>query len=416
MGHTLTEKVFARAAGLAVVNAGDEVSVRPDFVLAYEYPMTTSMFFRQMRELGVLKVADPERYGIFVDHGTPSTAATGPLHEETRLWCIANNVQLHDRKGVSHQVAGEIGYAVPGGLVMHHDGHISQLGAFGTLAFGVRRNLIEAFVRDRMPMRVPHTVRIEIEGEPAPGVMARDIFHHLVRALGPSACSFHVVEFGGPTIERMSLDGLQTMCTLAMFLGAESAVVNPSRGTLDKALPRARKLISVARSDADAKYVARHRINIDGLEPIVVAPPHPHDTRSLRDFVGLPINAGYIGSCAGGRLEDIESAARILRGKRVATGVSLTVVPASQAVMNAAVDKGLISDLAAAGVQVPGLPWDYDYGYSAGLQAGQRMVATGTLNTRGRMGSVDAEIYIANAATVAASAMEGRLAFPVAFQ
>jgi 3-isopropylmalate/(R)-2-methylmalate dehydratase large subunit len=224
MGQTLAEKIFARAAGLERANAGDELMVRPDFVLAYDFSMTTTMFFRQMKEFKVDRVADPDRFGIFIDHFVPSNnAAAETMHEETRGWCDSNKVELFDRKGIGHQVAAEEGYATPGALVMHHDGHISQLGAYGALAFGVRRNLIESFVRDRVSMQVPETVRVDIEGTLGKGVMARDVFHHVVRTLGPSSCNFQVVEFGGSTIEAMSVDALQTITHPANFLGAPSA-------------------------------------------------------------------------------------------------------------------------------------------------------------------------------------------------
>ncbi|MGB3068296.1 MAG: aconitase family protein [Ottowia sp.] len=413
MGHTLTEKIFARAAGLPAVNAGDELMVRPDFVLAYDFSMTTTMFFRQMKEFKVDTVADPGRYGIFIDHFVPSNnAAAEALHEETRGWCDTNNVDIYDRKGIGHQVAAEEGYATPGALIMHHDGHISQLGAYGALAFGVRRHLIESFVRDKVSMQVPETVRVDVEGTLGKGVMARDVFHHIVRVLGPSSCNFKVVEFGGSAIEAMSVDALQTMTGLAMFLGAASAVVNPTGKVLAIALERARKQIEPMTSDPDARYSARHTINIDGLEPIVVVPPHLHDTQPLKNHVGLPLNSGYIGSCAGGRLEELEIAARVLRGRKVRKGFSLNVVPSSQVIMKQAAERGFIADLIEAGAFVAGPTCDFCYGYQGALKAGQRVASTGTLNTPGRMGSVDSEIYLVNAATVAASAIEGCLALP----
>ena len=413
MGYTLTEKVFARAAGKATANAGDELLVTPDYVLAYDFSMTTSMFFRQMKEFKVEKVADPQRFGIFIDHGVPSNSiADEALHQETRGWCDKNKVDIYDRKGIGHQVAAEEGYATPGALVMHHDGHISQLGAYGALAFGVRRNLIESFVRDQISMQEPHTVRVDITGIPRKGVMARDIFHHVVKVLGPASCNFNVVEFGGPVVEAMSVDGLQTITGLAMFLGAASAVVNPTGSVLALALHRARKQIEPCISDPDAHYTARHSIDVSDLEPIVVVPPNLHDTQPLSIYLGLALSSGYIGSCAGGRMEDLTVAAKILKGRKVAKGFALNVVPSSQVIMKEAAATGIIGDLIDAGAFVAGPTCDYCYGHQGALTAGQRVVSTGTLNTPGRMGSVDAEIYIANAATVAAAAIEGRLTRP----
>ena len=162
MGFTIAEKILARAAGRDAVRAGDEVEAKPDFVIAYDFPGYTDVIFNQMKDdFGITQVAEPERFAIFIDHMVPAaTPAEEELHIQTREWCAENGVALYERKGIGHQVAAEVGYAVPGAFVVHFDGHISQLGTFGTLAMGLRRNLLEAFVRERVSLRVPETVRV----------------------------------------------------------------------------------------------------------------------------------------------------------------------------------------------------------------------------------------------------------------
>ena len=414
MGFTIAEKILARAAGKPHVKAGDDIMAKPDFVLAYDFPGYTDVIFKQMKEdFGIDKVPDPERYGIFIDHMVPAaTPQEEELHIGTRKWCAENNVKLFERQGIGHQLSSEVGYAVPGAFVVHFDGHVSQLGTFGTLAIGIRRNVLEAFVRPEVAIRVPHTTRVDLHGKLQPGVMERDLFHHIVRQLGPASCRFQVLELGGPSLHELTVDGVQTITGLAMFTGAVTAIANPFKETLDYALPRALKKLEPVYSDPDANYAAVHRIDLSTLEPVVVVPPSPANTQPLADYAGLEIHAGYIGSCASGRLTDLRAAARVLKGRKVKPGFSLHVVPTSQDIMAKAAAEGLITTLVEAGAFISSSSCDYCFGRIATMTAKQRAVSTGTLNVRGRMGSPDSEIYLCNAATVAASAIEGRIADP----
>jgi 3-isopropylmalate/(R)-2-methylmalate dehydratase large subunit len=414
MGYTLAEKVLARVSGRPGVRAGDEVMAKPDFVVVYDFPGYTDVIFKQMKDdFGIQRVAEPDRFAIFIDHMVPvATAKEEELHIQTREWCAEQNVPLYERRGIGHQVAAELGYASPGAFVVHFDGHISQLGALGTLAIGLRRNILEAFVRDHVSMKVPETTRINLTGTLRPGVMARDVFHHIVRVLGPSSCRFQVMEIGGPGIAGISIEGRQTICGLAMFTGAVTAVINPDETSLAYTDKRARLRIPPVYSDPDATYAAVHEIDVSNLEPIIVIPPNPANTRDLSDHLGLAINAGYLGSCASGRLEDLRIAAQILKGRRVKDGFSLHVIPTSQEIMARAAEEGILSSLVEAGAFASSPSCDYCFGRIAVLSSGQRAVSTGTLNVAGRMGNPDSEIYLCNAAVVAASALEGRIADP----
>lgn len=414
MGFTITEKILARVAGRDAVRAGDEVLAKPDFVIAYDFPGYTDVIFKQMREdFGIERVREPQRFALFIDHMVPTaTPAEEELHIQTRTWGRAQDVPVFERKGIGHQVSAELGYATPGAFAVHFDGHVSQLGALGTLGIGLRRNLLEAFVNDTVSMRVPPTVRIDVTGALQPGVMARDVFHHLVRVLGPSACAFKVLELGGPVIAAMSIEGRQTMCGQAMFIGATTAIVNPDARAIEWARGRCRIALDPVTSDADAVYERRHEVDVSALEPVVVVPPSPAKTRDLKDYLGLSIQAGYLGSCASGRMEDLRAAAQVLRGRQVAPGVSLHIVPTSQALMSQAAAEGLVQVFSDAGAFVSSPSCDYCFGRIATMSAGQRAVSTGTLNVPGRMGHPDSEIYICNAAVVAASAVEGRIADP----
>lgn len=414
MGSTITEKILARVAGCDSVKAGDEILARADFVIAYDFPGYTDVIFKQMREdFGIERVADPKRFALFIDHMVPTaTPKEEELHIQTREWGKAQSVPVYERKGIGHQVSAELGYATPGAFAVHFDGHISQLGALGTLAIGLRRNLLEAFVNDTISIKVPATVRVDITGTMQPGVMARDVFHHLVRVMGPASCAFKVLELGGPVIDSLSIEGRQTICGQAMFVGATTAICNPDAKAIQYAKGRAKIELDPVSSDADAQYSQRIEIDVSALEPIVVVPPSPANTRDLKDYAGLEIHSGYLGSCASGRMEDLRVAAQVLRGRQVAPGVSLHIVPTSQALMSQAASEGLIQVFSDAGAFVSSPSCDYCFGRIATMSPGQRAVSTGTLNVPGRMGSPDSEIYICNAAVVAASAVEGRIADP----
>ncbi len=414
MGFTITEKILARVAQRPAVRAGDEVLARPDFVIAYDFPGYTDVIFKQMKDdFGIDRVTDPKRFALFIDHMVPvATPKEEELHIQTRQWGAQQGVPVYERKGIGHQVSAELGYATPGAFAVHFDGHISQLGALGTLAIGLRRNLLEAFVNETVSLRVPATVRVNLHGKLRHGVMARDVFHHIVRVMGPASCAFKVLELGGPVIDAMSIEGRQTLCGQAMFVGATTAIVNPDQKAIDYARNRARIALDPVTSDTDAVYERVVEIDISALEPIVVIPPSPARTRDLTDFIGLPIHAGYLGSCASGRMEDLRAAAQVLRGRQVAAGVSLHIVPTSQAIMSEAAAEGLIQVFSDAGAFVSSPSCDYCFGRIGTMTAGQRAVSTGTLNVPGRMGSPDSEIYICNAAVVAASAVAGSIADP----
>jgi len=414
MGYTIAEKILARVSEKGDVRAGTEILAKPDFVIAYDFPGYTDVIFKQMEEdFGIDKVAEPERYALFIDHMVPATTTQEEeLHQLTRDWGAKNKVPVYERKGIGHQVAAELGYATPGAFVVHFDGHISQLGTFGTLAIGVRRHLLEAFVKERIKFKVPETTRIDLTGTLQPGVTARDVFHHIVRVIGPRGCRGHVLELGGNTIDNMSLEGRQSITCLAMFTGAITAIINPDERALSYIKERARIDIEPLFSDSDATYASRHEIDVSTLEPIVVVPPSPADTRNLSEVAGTEVQVGYLGSCASGRVEDLELAADVLEGHKIKNGFQLNVIPTSQEIMEIAAQKGIITRLINAGAFISSSSCDYCFGRMGVMRAGQRAVSTGTLNVRGRMGSPDSEIYIVNAAAVAAAAIEGRITDP----
>lgn len=412
-GFTMVEKILARCAGRPEVRAGDQVYAHPDFVHAYELKGTTDLLQRDVATLGGGRVPGSKRFAIYIDHRVPSkTPEQEAFHEETRAWAREQDMALFDRRGIGHQVASEEGYAVPGSFSVHADGHVAQLGAFGALALGLRGNIVEAFVRDGVTLTVPHSTRIHLTGVLADGVMGRDVFHHLLYRHGPAFASFHALEFSGPGADGLTVEARQTICGLAMFSGALTALFAPDAAVLASAARNGRTTVPPAYADPDAFYVNTIELDLGEVVPMIVLPPSPANARLLADHLGIPVQAGYLGSCASGRVEDLQIAARILAGRKISQSFSLHVVPTSQKIMLAATQNGSLGALIEAGAFVSSPSCDFCSGNIATMAPGQRAVSTGTLNVPGRMGAIDADIYLASAATVASSALMGCTADP----
>lgn len=416
MGSTITEKILARAGGLETVRPKENHPIRPDYMIAYDFPGYTDVMFRQMRDdFGITKVSDPERYVLFIDHmNTRHNEKEQEVHGVTREWGALNGVEVHEGRGIGHQVSAELGYAMPGKFLVHFDGHISGLGAFGALGWGIRKDLLEAWVNGAVYLDVPASTRFHLTGSFAPGIDNRDLIHHIISTTGADGCAHQVMEYTGPGAESMSIDRRQGLCAMAMFTGAVSAIFNPDELSLAYTEKVARTDYEPLYSDADAEYVATHTIDLDALSPQVVLPgsAKSSNTHNIGEIVGTKVQHAYIGSCASGRIEEIRAAADLLRGRQVAEGVRLNVVPTSEKIYQQAEDEGLLQSLRDSGAHVAKSSCDFCFGYAAPLKAGERAISTGVLNISGRMGSTDAEIYMGSAYTVAASALTGVITDP----
>lgn len=416
MPSTISEKILARAGGLAEVSPGENAQFRPDYMIAYDFPGYTDVMFKQMEDdFGITTVADPERYVLFIDHMTTrGNEREQEVHTVTREWGRRNGVEVHEGLGIGHQLTAELGYAMPGKFLVHFDGHISGIGAFGALGWGVRKDLLEAWVSGGVYLDVPATSRFWLEGGFGPGVDNRDLIHHIISEIGADGCAHQVMEYAGPGAESMSIDRRQGLCAMAMFTGAVSAIFNPDELSLEYARKVARSDFDPLYSDPDAAYAQEVRIDLSDLSPQVVLPgsAKSSNTRPVEDLAGTEVQHAYIGSCASGRIEEIRAAAAVLKGKKVAPGLTLNVVPTSESIYQQAESEGLLEILKDAGANVAKSSCDFCFGYAAPLQPGDKCISTGVLNISGRMGSTDAEIFMGSAYTVAASALAGRIVDP----
>lgn len=413
MGFTIAEKILARTTDQATVHAGENHAVRPSRMIAYDFPGYTDVMFRQMHEdFGITELEDPGRYVVFIDHMlTRKDQRETEVHQVTRDWCEFYGIELHEAEGIGHQLTAELGLATPGDFLVHFDGHISGVGAFNALGWGIRRDLIEAWVTGQVHVDIPRTTRFELTGTFPDGVDSRDLVHTIIELVGADGCAHQVMEFGGPGARDMAIDHRQGLCGMAMFTGAVSAIFEPDDVSIAYAGEVARGEFEPVYPDADATYAARHSIDLSTLVPRVVRPGSARvaNTSTAAELEGTPITRAFIGSCASGRIEDLRAAALVLDGQRVAPTVELNIVPTSKKVFAQAEAEGILDVLRTAGATIAESSCDFCFGYQQPLQPDENCISTGVLNITGRMGSPEANIYMGSPYTVAASAITGTI-------
>ncbi|MGJ9457822.1 3-isopropylmalate dehydratase large subunit [Oceanobacillus sp. CF4.6] len=412
MGQTIAEKVFSNISG-EKVRVGDERLFSPDIISAYDYPGYIDRYEKQMEELNIHKVMNPEKFILFIDHLYPAgNPEEQKIHQITRRFAKKYGFKLYEGDGIGHQVISEKGYIRPGNFVVHFDGHISTVGAVGAIGIGIRNSMIEAFATEKVSLVVPPTVRINLTGKLNRGVTSRDVFHTIVKQLGASGCRSSVIEYGGPGLKSLEMDERFTLCNLAMFLGGISAVMETDEATHEYLKENGVKDYDDVYPDKNANYSKEYTISLGDVEPIIVLPPTPANTIPISEVIGMEVNNGLIGTCASGRIKDFEQALEILEGKRVANGFKLNAVPTTTNIQLQMSELGITQKLIRAGVLVNISTCDFCIGQMGALTDDEKSVSTGTLNIPGRMGSNRAEIYTASPYTIAATAINGKITDP----
>jgi len=404
MTKTFAEKILALKAGLDETVPGQIVTVQPDKLLTHD---NTSAIAKTFRKIGVSQVANPNMNVIILDHVVPAANETyAQSHKETREFVREHGISaFYDvGEGICHQVLPEHGHALPGMLIVGSDSHTPSHGALGAFAAGIGRT--EA-------ARVPESMRILVEGTMPARVSAKDLVLHIIGDIGADGADYMSVEFAGPAIEAMSVAGRQVLCNMAAEMGAKNGYVAPDETTRRWLSGRTDVAYQEILPDKDATYARVLHYDVGDLVPQVAQPHRVDNVVPVSEVAGLQIDQALIGTCTNGRLEDLEAAAEILRGKQIAPWVRLLVLPASREILLAAMEAGLIADLVKAGATLLNPGCGPCLGAHEGCMApGERTVSTANRNFKGRMGSREAEIYLASPATVAASALVGQIADP----
>lgn len=416
MNQTLSEKILAAHAGLEETHAGQFVEVAVDVVLSND--ITAPLAIQEMARLGVERVFDPEKVVIVPDHFAPNRDIRAAeqcqaVREFARAQALPHYFEV-GRMGIEHVLLPEQGLVLPGDLVVGADSHTCTYGALGAFATGMgSTDVAVAMATGRTWLRVPETIRCVYIGELRPWVGGKDLILHTIGLLGVDGARYKALEFAGPAIDALSMDGRLTMANMAIEAGAKAGLVAVDDTTLAYVRGRARRPYQVHAPDPGATYASVLEIDASRLEPQVAFPHLPDNVRPVGQAGDVPIDQVVIGSCTNGRLEDLRLAAGILRGRRVHPGVRCIVIPGSQQVYLDALNEGLLAAFVEAGAAVSTPTCGPCLGGHMGvLAAGERAVSTTNRNFRGRMGHPDSEVYLAGPAVAAASAIAGRIAAP----
>lgn len=412
MGQTMCEKMMSRCLG-KTVRAGDEALFYPDRIIAYDYPGYIDVYHRQMQELGIERVEHPERGVLVIDHFDPAgSSRENEYHRTTWEFADKFGYRVVAGRGIGHLAVTELGLVKPGMLCVHFDGHASTMGAVGASCFGVSNAITEAFALQSLYLVVPPTYRVNFTGRLARGVAARDVFHTLLRQIGPCGALNCMVEFGGDGLHGLTMDDRFTLCNLAMFIGARSAVAEQDDRTEAYLQAFGVTDYSFVAPDPGAGYQAVLDFDLGGVEPVLVAPPSPAGTVDITAHLGRPVQVGLVGSCAAGRATDFQQMLEILDGRRVKEGFRLHCVPATAAIQAELADSGLMGRLIRAGARFQYPSCDFCYGKLGVTLPGETALSTGTLNVPGRMGCKSADIFTASPYSIAAAAVTGVITDP----
>ena len=407
MPDTLIEKVLRNASGGKPVSPGDIVVCDVDMTVLLD------LQFSDGRLGDVIKVPDPDKLAIVMDHAVPAPSIRdADAGRKARAFAAGHGIaRLFDvgRHGIVHQVIAEQALARPGMVIACSDSHTCAAGAFGAAARGLGpAEMLQIVCTGRTWYQVPPTLRYELTGEKHAYVNGKDIFLHIAGQYGDA--SDHAVEFAGPGLATLPMPDRRTIATQGAEIAADFTIFPADRLCLDhiaQAAPDADR--AELEPDSEARYAASRQLDLADVSPMVARPGGViNNAGPVGDVAGTRIDQAFIGSCANGQLADLETAARMLKGHQVAPSTRLIVTPASQRIYAEAARLGYLADLAEAGATVTNSTCGACFGYSMGvLGAGEVCITASTRNFKGRMGSPEASVFMASPATVAASAIRG---------
>ena len=414
MGKTLAEKILAHTCGRSEVAAGEIITSFVDCLMMDDGlgPRFVDQPFQTLG--GVIK--NPDHVVVISDHLCPSgDRDQAEIVACTRRWCDKYDITYFEGMGPCHQILAENGYDMPGTLLVGTDSHTCTAGAFGCFGTGIGSTEAAGVLKTgTIWLRVPESIRIAWNGTLPHRVMAKDLILKTIRDVGHAGATYMAMEFTGSTIKALPMDERMCISNMAVEAGAKAGLIEADELTEAYIKATGRQYsYHIFHSDPDAVYASRLEYVAEELVPQVACPHEVDNVYPIDEVAGLEIHQAYIGSCTGGRLSDLEAAAEVLKGQKVAKGCRLLVSPGSRKVYRDAMEKGILDILMDAGASILAPTCGACCGLHSGIiAAGERCVSTTNRNFKGRMGSYDSEIYLASPTTVAASAIEGCLADP----
>lgn len=415
VGMTMAEKIIARAAGRETARPGEFVWADVDTAMMDDLLGPRVVIADQIKRLGD-RIWDKEKVVIISDHYSPAaTISQAEILRFTRDWAKEYGIgRYYEGLGPCHQVLAEMGFDIPGTLMVGTDSHTTTAGAFGCFGTGIgSTEMLGVLVSGQIWLRVPETMLFVWEGALRPGVYAKDLILRTIKAIGQAGATYKVMEFAGSAIEALAVDERMTITNMAVEAGAKAGLIAPDGKVAaylaEVGAPPGRPLYS----DDDAVYSERLTFDASALEPQIALPHEVDRVVDVTAAAGEVIHQAYLGSCTNGRYADLAEAARVLKGRRVHPEVRLLVSAASRSIYHRALQAGIIETLSAAGAMVLAPSCGACLGLHSGILArGERAISSTNRNFVGRMGHKEAEIFLGSPASVAAAAIEGRIADP----
>jgi 3-isopropylmalate/(R)-2-methylmalate dehydratase large subunit len=408
MASTITEKILAHASHQKEVSPGDFVVADVNYVMAHDStaPLAIEAFYSITD-----KVFDKDRVIIVFDHFYPApTVAGATLHQKSRKFVADQKLSGFFTNGVCHQLLAEK-FVSPGDVVVGADSHTCTEGALGAFTTGLGSTDIGgAMATGKCWFKVPESLKFNLTGSTRKGVYAKDVILSIVGEVGAAGALYRACEFTGDYVKNASISSRLTLCNMAIEMGGKNGIIEADQKTLEFLGGRSGKIF---RSDNDAAYADELDVDVGAIEPQVALPPAVDNVEPLSSVEGRPIDQAFLGTCTNGRLEDIAVATKIIKGKKIARNVRLIVSPASEDIYFAALEKGYLQELVKAGATVCNASCGPCIGRHEGvLCEGETCVSSMNRNFTGRMGDPKAGIILASPATVAASALAGKIADP----
>ena len=411
------EKILAKNSSCNTVYTGEIITAKVDFAEINDLYLQTIYSFYEM---GGEKIWDRTKAAFVFDHYAPAPdIKSASNHEKMREFAKKNHLKYHfdTNCGVCHQVMPEAGLIVPGMIVVATDSHTTTHGAFGAMGTGCgATDMATILMTGELWFRVPEIIEIRLEGQAPKGVYPKDVILSVVGKIKADGAIYKAIDFTGSYVESLNVAGRMVLCNMAVEMGAKTAYMQPNKDVLEYVSKRAVRPYEVMYSDPDFQYAESYVFDVSELEPQLACPHSVDNVDSLSHILKkgeVLLNQGYIGSCTGGREEDIAIAAEILRGKHIPEYARLVVVPASSEVMLSCMDKGYIQDLMNAGATIASPGCGACLGAHEGILAPEEVCISSTnRNFPGSMGSKQARIYLASPATVAASILNGCITDP----